>query len=374
MPDFGIATIPAAISAASALAGTGASIANAASQGSNPGLQPIDQSVGQMDPNAFGYGGGMLSPEQQALSQQNQQAQQAAQAARARQQEVQQKLQAAQAAANKPPMMQTDADRQLASQLPGLMMQMQKATQEAAVLDGKAKESQAQYDQAPTLAASEANRMMGLAESADKREGVQMNLDQYNQMRGEQQNAIGLMRGAAEGTAPSAAQATLQRGLDAANQGASSLAASAQGGGGNLALAGRAAMQQQGVNAMDASQQASILRANEMAQARQAYGQQATQAQGLDLDASMRQAQLSAEQRRLNDARRLAFETGRQGIFSQNQQGNIRHQEGSASNRIGIERTNRGMQNEAFQNQQHATSAAVTAGGTMLDGWFKKKE
>lgn len=124
--------------------------------------------------------------------------------------------------------------------------------------------------------------------------------------RGSQQNALGLMQGAANGTAPSAAQGVLNQGTNAALAQQSAIAGSARGSAG-IALAGA---QQAGTAAnitQNAGNQASILRANEMAQARQAYGQQANDLRSGDQSRIQQNNQNNQFNSQLNDQYRLGM-------------------------------------------------------------------
>ncbi len=100
--------------------------------------------------------------------------------------------------------------------------------------------------------------------------------------RGIQSNALGLAESAANGNQPSAAQYTMNQGLNTAMANQQAIAGGARGAGG-LALAGgnmagnQAAMQSQAYN------QGGQLRAQEMAQARDLYGNLAGQQRGQDL-------------------------------------------------------------------------------------------
>jgi hypothetical protein len=105
-------------------------------------------------------------------------------------------------------------------------------------------------------------------------------LGQQYQARQQQQDALGMARMAATGGAPSVAQAQLGAGLDQSQRQALGLAASGRG---NAAANMRNAMQQGAVSAGQANQQAAMLRAGEMAQARDAYAQQAAGIRGADI-------------------------------------------------------------------------------------------
>lgn len=363
--------IAAGVSAASGAVGTGLSIANAANQGNNAGTAPIDPSVGQMDQGAFGYGGGIQSPEQQALRGQHQAAQAANDEASQRLARIQQAIAAGQAASQKHPGFRSDAENAAVAGMIQAARELGPATQEAQKAQIAFKGIDQQMQNAPNLAQSESDRYRGLAGAADARQGVQMNLDNYNQSRGETQGALGLARGAAEGNAPSVAQMQLRQGLDQSQAQAAGLAASARGGGGNLALASRAAQMQQGQNSMAANQQAAMLRANEMAQARQQYMQGAQGLQQVDLSQSGQQAALDAQQRGLNDARNQAYEGGLQRIYGAQQAGQSGYQQQSAANRYQIESANRGYADKRFSDQQAANSGAVQMGGRALEGLLR---
>jgi hypothetical protein len=128
----------------------------------------------------------------------------------------------------------------------------------------------------------------------------------FNNTFTQQGNAVALAAGAANGTAPSAAQGQLQSGLNQAIAQQQSLAGSARGSAG-IALAAN----NQGGNVANLSQnavnQSAILRANEMAQARDLYGnlanQQTTQA-GNRLNLSNQNNQFNAQ---LNDQYKIGM-------------------------------------------------------------------
>jgi hypothetical protein len=347
-----IPAIAAGVSAASGAVGTGMAIDNASKAGSNPGTAPIDQSVGQMDPSAFGYGGGIQTPEQQALQGQHQQAQQANQQATQQLQRAQQQLQLAQQAASKPFWNRSPEERAAVEQLPKLAMQMPQLMQRAQAAGAAFKDVDTKMQSAPSLAQSEADRYRGLAGAADQRGDVQG--------RADMQGAVGLARTAAEGNAPSVAQMQLRQGMDQANAQAAGMAAGARGGGGNLALAARQAQMQQGQNAMATNQQNAMLRATEMAQARQQYMQGA---QGL--------GQMDLASRQMNDARNQYYEGGLQRIYGAQQQGMSGYQQQQAQNRIGIEQGNRGLADKRFSDQQAGTSAALQMGGRAAEGLLR---
>jgi len=113
-------------------------------------------------------------------------------------------------------------------------------------------------------------------------QGFQQGYGLSPQQTADQTQALGLMRNAAMGNAPSVAAIQQQQGLNQALANQTSLAGSARGGAG-IALAGAnsggnaAAMQQ------NAFVQAGMLRAQEMAQARGDYGQMGNALRGQDI-------------------------------------------------------------------------------------------
>ncbi len=113
---------------------------------------------------------------------------------------------------------------------------------------------------------------------------------QQNGARNSQEDSLSLMRQAALGNAPSAAAAQQQQGLDSAIKSQQAMAASARGPGGLAsaqynAAANTGALQQGAVN------QAAQLRAQEMAQARGAYGDAASGIRSQDIQGAMGQTQ-----------------------------------------------------------------------------------
>lgn len=206
---------------------------------------------------------------------------------------------------------------------------------------------------------------------AQGRTGVGIDRTQSNEdrslgmgSRGQSADALGLMRDAAYGRAPSAAQVQMGHGINDSIAAQTAMANSARGGGAGIALAQRnaatqgAAMQQQGVA------QSAQLRAQEMAQARGAYSQAAVaqraqdlQAQGLDAQSAMQQAALEDAQRARNDQYQLGYEN--LGANALNNQLNADTQVYGADRGVSV-------QQSAQQAQQ--TGAFASAAGTVLGG------
>jgi len=126
------------------------------------------------------------------------------------------------------------------------------------------------------------------------REGNSLISGAAKTLTGAGNNSLNLMQGAAQGTAPSAAQAQLMAGKDAAIQSQQAMANS-----GNMSqmLGGQKAAMDNAANiAQGAANQAAQLRANEMATARQAYGNQALGQANAFGNMGMSELNLSAQQ------------------------------------------------------------------------------
>ncbi len=147
------------------------------------------------------------------------------------------------------------------------------------------------------------------------------------QSRENQNQALNMMRDAAQGNAPSAAALQMKAGTDAAMRSQLALAAGARGA---SALAGaqyNAAGNNAALNQQN-TQQTGILRAQEMAQARGAFGQQAgdmrnqdaqqrsqdLQARGMSAQEAQAQAQLEMQQRGLNQQGQMGYEGMAMGV------------------------------------------------------------
>lgn len=153
------------------------------------------------------------------------------------------------------------------------------------------------------------------AGDAQKRQGEQVHNNvadadygQSQQARGSQGDALELMRQAASGQTQSVAQLQQQQGMQDAMKSQMAMAGAARGGPTSMALAQHSAAINAGNIQQDAVNGASQLRAQEMAQARGAYGQMSNDLRNTDLSSrgqSAQQAQyqagLNAQQRAQND-------------------------------------------------------------------------
>lgn len=127
------------------------------------------------------------------------------------------------------------------------------------------------------------------------------------QSRGEQTYATQLARGAAEGTAPSAAMGQLQNGMNRSAAAASGMAGGARGGAA-LALAQGNAQAGTAMANQGASNDAAMLRANEMAQARGLYGSLSGAQRGMDQSRLQQNSQMQQFNRTANDQYDVAMQ------------------------------------------------------------------
>lgn len=175
-----------------------------------------------------------------------------------------------------------------------------------------------------------------MAADAQKRQAAQANYDQARGMltrgQGDEQEGLALLREAAKGGAPSLAERQLNVGLDAAMRSQESMRASARGAAGvamaDYGAAANIAAAQQQVN-----QQAGLLRAQEMQQARDAYAQMAGAARGRDISAagleggwSQFNTEQQMRQKELNDRMQMGMLGLGEGVSSQQLNANMAQQ------------------------------------------------
>lgn len=232
-----------------------------------------------------------------------------------------------------------------------------------------------QYGGAPGVARAEAERYGGLAQASDNRAAPNLSsspfgaqyandrgLDQGS--RGSQLYGLGQLQGLIEGRGPSVAQQQQYAGLAQAMQQQAAIAASARGGGANLAFAQQQAAQNAANMSGSAIQQNAILRAQEQMGAINNYGGLAQAMRAQDQARAAQSAQLAGQQaaidmqsRQTNDSRNLAYEQMRRGVF-QDQMG--ARQAGEAMN-AGIYQQNQ-------DRQQRADMAAAEERGRIISG------
>lgn len=147
--------------------------------------------------------------------------------------------------------------------------------------------------------------------------------------RAQQEQALGLQRDAALGNAPSVAQLQMQAGQDQAMRGQEAMRASARGAAG-VAMADYGAAANIAATQQQTTQQMGVLRAQEMAQARDAYMQGATGMRGMDYQGAQQaagmaqfQAEQEMRQREMNDRYSLGLYGAAEGIRGQQMHGQL---------------------------------------------------
>lgn len=183
--------------------------------------------------------------------------------------------------------------------------------------------------------------------------------------RGAQNDALALQRGAANGTAPSAAQAQFAQALGASQQQQASIAASARGGGLQRGAANRMAAQNAAATTQNAAAGAASLRAQEMSDARAAYGGLASNIRGQDASQAQFLTQADLQSRALNDQMVNAYEGQRTGLATQNFQGELaRQQAKETAYQQGVQKYG-ADQGVSVAQQQQANQTAATVASTV---------
>lgn len=151
------------------------------------------------------------------------------------------------------------------------------------------------------------------AEKAKYAQQYQGGIDQSGQSREQQLQGLNYLKGIAEGTGPSAAMGQMAQGLSQARNQQASIAASARGGGGNLAAAQAAGANAAGQIGLQGIQSASALRSQEQLGAIGQYGQLAGQMREGDFDV----ARLGAGQQLAAGQQQMTWDQYRQAVMAQ---------------------------------------------------------
>lgn len=194
------------------------------------------------------------------------------------------------------------------------------------------------------------------------------------QARAEQMQALGLQRDAALGNAPSVAQLQMRAGLDQAVRSQESMRASARGASGialaDYQAAGNIAAQQQQV-----TNQMGTLRAQEMAQARDAYMQGAGGIRGQDYSAAGQaagmaqfQAEQQAAQKRANDAYGLGLFGLAEGVRGQQLGAQGRRQGLLQAGYSDAQHLKAGAAAQAAKEHKDTVDQAITVGSAVANG------
>jgi hypothetical protein len=190
-----------------------------------------------------------------------------------------------------------------------------------------------QYGGEPGVADFEEERYAGMARNADTRLAPQISENTYGRQfggdmgldlesRGNQLYGLQQLQGMIEGRGPSVAQQQMNMGLAQAMRQQASIAASARGGGANLASAQQAASNAAAGLSGNAFAQGALLRAQETTSAINNYGGlanlvrtgDATRA-GMNADLAKSQADIAVKNKAINDARNMYYEDARKDVF-----------------------------------------------------------
>lgn len=167
----------------------------------------------------------------------------------------------------------------------------------------------ANYGGSYAASQAEAARLRGVG---DLYQGMGLgSWDQGQGSRGSQQDALSLMQSAAYGNAPSVAAMQQQQGLNAAIASQQAMAAGARGPGG-LAMGQYNAAANTGALQQGSIGQAAMLRAQEMAQARGAYGELAGGIRAQDIASAIGQGQMGLGYEGIGQRAQLANMQGHQ--------------------------------------------------------------
>lgn len=230
-----------------------------------------------------------------------------------------------------------------------------------------------QYGGQAGLAQSEAARYGGLADTARTDQAGasaqyqnalwanQQGVDMSDQARQQQMQGLGYLQNMAQGNGPSAAQSQMAQGLMQSREQQASIAASARGGGANLAAAQSQGSNAAATQAMQGIQATGALRAQEQANAMAQYGQQAGALRTSDFgraQLSGQQQQLAAGQQQFAAGQASQYEQYMQQVRSQ-QQG---YQQSAEQQNLAREAAQRGWNLSQQQTDNQQTGQWIQAG------------
>lgn len=229
-----------------------------------------------------------------------------------------------------------------------------------------------QYGGTATGAADEAARYAQMGRDAktdadqfSSQYGTQFNngMAQSGQSREQQMQGLGYLKQQINGTAPSVAQQQMQAGLSSARAQQASIAASARGGGANLAAAQQASANAAAGLSGQAVQQGGLLRAQETQAAMNAYGQQAGAMRTGDLQGAQMGQAGQQYYSGLGAQTQGQYESARGGVLSQQLNAGMAAENQNAAVRAG-ERGQNYQQQQADRAQSNNTLGTIlqTAG------------
>ena len=210
---------------------------------------------------------------------------------------------------------------------------------------------------------TDVDRARRMGEESHGRLAPQLDQTQAGEARNLQLGGLGLLRMQGEGTADSSAQILSQR----ANEAAATQAGAAGLGkhpGSNLATFNRAAPAV-GTAALAANARTAHERAGEISRGQAGYAAGTQKAQGQDIQTSLADAQLEAQQRALNEARQQGFE--RRGWNTRNMESQTydrwQAQREADVRRMENERLAKNAATDARNREYVSTGASIVTGG-----------
>lgn len=186
----------------------------------------------------------------------------------------------------------------------------------------------------------------------------QTGMGQSGQSREQQMQGLGYLQNQINGTAPSVAQNQMNSGLSAARNQQASIAASARGGGANLAAAQQASANAAAGMSGNAVQQGSLLRAQETQNAMNAYGQQAGAMRTQDLQGAQMGQQGQQYYSGLANQTQGQYESARQGVMNSQLNAGMAAENQNAATRASQNNQNY-LQQQADRQQANSTLGTV---------------
>jgi hypothetical protein len=186
----------------------------------------------------------------------------------------------------------------------------------------------------------------------------QAGMGQSGQSREQQMQGLGYLQQQINGTAPSVAQNQMNAGLSAARNQQASIAASARGGGANLAAAQQASANAAAGLSGQAVQQGSLLRAQETQSAMNAYGQQVGAMRQQDLSGAQMGQAGQQYYSGLGAQTQGQYESARQGVMNSQLNAGMAAENQNAATRAAQNNQNY-MQQQANRAQDNSTLGTV---------------
>lgn len=191
--------------------------------------------------------------------------------------------------------------------------------------------------------------------------GFNQQIGLANQSRDQQMQGLGYLQNQINGNGPSVAQAQMNQGLSSARNQQASIAASARGGGANLAAAQQASANAAAGLSGQAVQQGATLRAGEQMNAMNAYNQAAGQMRSGDFQG----ANMQTQQQNMYNQQQNQYEGMRANVYQTQMQG----QQAGEQQNAAREAAQQGLAyNSAQAAQQHSDNTLGTVLSTVGTG------